>query len=70
MPQVESRAVTAAVYDTAGLELVVTFTGGARYAYAGVSRAIYENLLAAESIGRFVNTIIKPNYEATRLPLA
>ena len=68
MPQVESSAVIAVEYVEANSTLIVTFTGGGRYAYAGVSCATYQELLAADSIGRFVNATIKPNHKATRLP--
>lgn len=67
MPKVESRAVMSVEHDDEREELIVTFVGGARYAYAGVDELTYAALLNAESIGKFVNTVIKPRCEATRL---
>lgn len=67
MPKVESSAVAAVQHDARRRELTVTFVGGARYAYAEVDERTYAALLNADSIGRFVNMVIKPNHAATRL---
>ena len=60
---VESSAIDAIAYDPARRELFVRFSGGAEYAYRGVPPEEVAALLAAESIGTFVNTRIKPRYE-------
>ena len=65
MPRVESSAVEAVEHD--GDDLTVTFSGGARYLYAGVPPGTYAELLASASIGGFVNREIKPNYPARLL---
>lgn len=62
MPRVDSRAVDWVDHDPATGTLEIRYTGGARYAYFAVPRAVYEALLAAESIGAFVNAEVKPNY--------
>ncbi|NNM74102.1 KTSC domain-containing protein [Enterovirga aerilata] len=67
MKPVESSAIDAVDYDPKRRKLVVTFAGGATYAYAGVPAAKWKALLAADSKGRFVNREIKPHFPATRL---
>ena len=67
MPTISSTAVEAVGYEPRRQRLIVTFQGGARYAYSGVDEATYAALLEAESVGRFVNTEIKPHYPAARL---
>ena len=67
MPRVQSTAVEAVEHDPRRRDLIVTYTGGETYAYAGVERTTYEALLAADSIGRFVNDIIKPTHPVRRL---
>ena len=67
VPKVDSSAVEAVEHAEGRRELVVTYAGGARYAYAGVPAETFRALLAAESIGLFVNREIKPGYPARRL---
>ena len=67
MLEVESRAIQAIDYKPTLRELFVTFRGGAAYCYAGVPAGTWNALLAAESIGRFLNLEIKPHYPATLL---
>jgi hypothetical protein len=67
MRRVESSAVEAVDYKERARRLIVTYSGGATYAYAGVPRASWDALLGAESIGRFVNLEIKPRFPARRL---
>ena len=64
---VESRAVEAVGYDGARRELYIRYTGGAVYAYADIGEDVHRALLAAESIGAFVNREIKPTYRYRRL---
>ncbi len=67
MPRVESSAVEAVEHDAERNDLIVTFSGGARYVYAGVPAALHAELLASASIGGFVNREIKPNFPARLL---
>jgi two-component system cell cycle response regulator DivK len=62
MPKVESSAVDRVEYASEGAQLDIWYRGGDRYSYFGVPRHVYETLLAAPSIGTFVNTEIKPHY--------
>ncbi len=62
MQPVESSSVDAVGFDAVRNELTIRFVSGGTYVYAMVPRAVFEALLGAESIGRFVNEHIKPRY--------
>lgn len=49
-------------YDLSSEEAYVEFYGSGLYAYRGVSLRVYEEFLAADSKGTFVNEVIKPRY--------
>ena len=54
-------------YDALTHELEVEFQGGRVYRYAHVPAAAFRLLLQAPSIGEFVNSVIKPRFDATRV---
>lgn len=60
MKAVSSSNIAAVGFD--GGTLRVQFTNGAQYDYSGVSEELYNQLMAAESIGRFFNQNIKGSY--------
>ena len=62
MTRIRSSSVTAVGYDADRHELSVTFVSGDTYVYAMVPPSVHRELLAAESVGRFVNARIKPTY--------
>ncbi|SFS18040.1 KTSC domain-containing protein [Agrococcus baldri] len=62
MQPVESSSVDAVGFDPARNELTIRFVGGGTYVYGMVPRAVFEALLAAESIGTFVNQRVKPRF--------
>lgn len=64
MTRIRSSSVTAVGYDEERHELWVRFVGGDTYRYAMVPPSVHRELLAAESVGRFVNARIKPTYPA------
>ena len=68
MIPVDSSNVEAVGHHAGRNELHVRFKGGAHYIYANVPPAIHESLHAAESIGKFIGTHIKPNFTHRRLP--
>jgi len=49
-------------YDPDSEEAYVEFHGSGLYAYRGVSPRVYEEFLAADSKGTFVNEVVKPRY--------
>jgi len=67
MVPIESSNIAGASYDDDARELHVMFNSGSEYAYDGVPRAIYEELLSAPSAGQFFNRAIKPAYPARRI---
>jgi two-component system cell cycle response regulator DivK len=62
MPKVDSSAVDRVEHDSDSGTLQIWYKGGDLYTYFDVPGAVYEELLAAPSIGAFVNAEIKPNY--------
>lgn len=58
---VNSSSVRSVGWQDGTLEL--EYVGGSVYRYYDVPQPTYAGLLAAESIGNFVNTEIKPYYE-------
>lgn len=49
-------------------DLYVTFKSGHSYIYHGVLEEVFEDLLVANSVGRFINTEIKPHHTYEKLP--
>lgn len=47
--------------------LVITFTNGGTYAYKAVSIATIRKVLASDSIGSAVATLVKPNHEFAKV---
>ena len=64
---VESVAVDAIGYDGSEKLLDIEFTGGEIYRYENVPPEEYRSLLAADSIGGYVNRLIKPRYRFMKL---
>ncbi len=64
MTRIRSTSVAAVGYDEDRHELSVTFVSGDTYVYAMVPPSVHRELLAAESVGRFVNATVKPTYPA------
>jgi len=67
MMPVSSSNVSAVGYDAEFARLFVEFTSGATYRYDGVEKDLYETLLKAESVGKFLNANIKGNYATTKV---
>ncbi len=61
---VDSSSVRSVGYDPAIFELEIEFHNGRVYRYLQVPVAAYRLLLQAPSIGEYVNTVIKPRFEA------
>jgi hypothetical protein len=60
---VESASVRAVGYSVSSRTLELEYVNGSIYQYFDVPQPTYAGLLAAPSIGNFVNTQIKPYYE-------
>jgi uncharacterized protein YuzE len=57
---VDSECVARVGYDPNAEEAYVEFHDSGLYAYCGVSLRVYEEFLAADSKGTFVNEEIRP----------
>jgi len=64
--RVESTVVISVSYDEPRRRLKVRFRNGKTYYYLDVPPDIHQTLLTAPSIGKYLNTVIKPNYRAVR----
>lgn len=58
-----SKSVRSVGYDLASRTLELQYVNGSVYQYLDVPQPTYAGLLAAPSIGNYVNTKIKPYYE-------
>jgi hypothetical protein len=61
--KVDSSQLEAVAYDAENKVLQVEFKGGSIYEYENVESSIHEELMKAESIGRFFNQNIKKNID-------
>lgn len=57
-----SSQVSKVKYNTESKVLTVTFKTGKSYEYYEVSQFEWEGLLSAESVGKYLNSHIKPNH--------
>jgi hypothetical protein len=60
---VTSASVKSVGYDLSSGTLELEYVNGSTYQYFEVPQPAYAGLLAAPSIGNYVNTQIKPYYE-------
>lgn len=58
-----SKSVRSVGYDLSSRTLELQYVNGSVYQYLDVPQPTYAGLLAAPSIGNYVNTKIKPYYE-------
>ncbi|HEX3594429.1 MAG TPA: KTSC domain-containing protein [Polyangiaceae bacterium] len=65
--RVHSASVASVGYDEAEHVLELEFHNGNVYRYLDVPVAVHRLLLQARSIGDFVNTVVKPKFEAIRV---
>jgi hypothetical protein len=64
---VNSSNVAEIGYDPSSMTLEIAFNNGNVYQYFDVPEAVYDELMRAESIGKFLNANIKDNYRCVRL---
>jgi hypothetical protein len=62
-----SSSVVAGGYDTRSKTLRLRYIDGDTYDYRSVPKAVFDDLLAAPSKGRFVNWCVKPYYSYVRV---
>lgn len=64
---VKSTNVKSVGYDAVEKVLEVEFKSGGVYQYAGVQPEMYADLLAAESIGRFISQVVRSGRKGLRI---
>lgn len=67
MVAVSSSNIAAIGHNAEQARLHVQFNSGATWVYLGVERETYEQMLKAESVGKFFNAVIKPHYAAEQV---
>lgn len=67
MQMVNSSNVEAVGYDADNGAIYVRFLSGDTYVYSGADQSTFEQLLNADSVGSYLNRVIKPNYEVAKL---
>lgn len=68
MPYVQSSALERVSYDEAGHTLQATFRDSGRtHIYRGVPRALYDQLMLADSIGAYFNAHIRDRFDFAAL---
>jgi hypothetical protein len=64
---VKSKNVKSVGYNAEEKTLEVEFQSGGIYQYAGVQPEMYADLLAAESVGRFVSQVVRSGRKGLRI---
>jgi len=62
--QVVSSNIKSVGYDPDSRTLEIEFLSGAVYQYSNVNQELYENMMKAPSVCRYLNAFIKPRPEA------
>ena len=63
---VKSTQIKTVGYDSASKKLAVTFNNGAVYHYDEVPPHVHDDLMKADSIGRFFGARIRGHYKHTK----
>lgn len=67
LQSVDSTSIAAVGYDASTMTLRLQYRNGNVYDYFDVPAAIHEQLMAAGSMGAFVNAAVKPTYRYVRV---
>jgi hypothetical protein len=67
MKAVESKMFSAVGYDSETQTLQVRFANGGTYAYLDVPETVYQELMAAESKGKFFAVRIKNQFRTNKV---
>ena len=67
MVEVESSMISSVGYDKAAKVLHVVFNSGAVWAYTGVPKKVYDELLAASSKGSYMRNNVIGEYPEGRI---
>lgn len=58
-----STSLRYAEYDSADKVLTICFSSGKEYKYADVPKDVYQELIEAQSAGKFFQQYVKPYYK-------
>jgi hypothetical protein len=64
---VKSSNIKSVGYDAEAQALEVEFNNGSLFQYEGVEPREYVAMLNSESVGKFLNTAIKPNHNVSKV---
>jgi hypothetical protein len=64
---VSSEAISSVGYESVTSSLEIEFVGGGVYCYYEVPRAVYEELMSADSHGKYFMAHIRDRYRYQRL---
>ncbi len=67
VPVVGSTSVHSIGHDPETSTLSVKFHSGDTYHFHNVSALKHQALMAADSVGRHINSVIKPNHKVTKV---
>lgn len=62
-----SSHISQYTYDSYRNSLVIKYTSGSQYLYAGVPESVFLRLQMAQSKGKFVHQYIKQGYPSTKI---
>ena len=65
--EIKSSNIKSVSYNSEEQVLVVEYLSGAMYEYMSVPAKVYEDLLAAESKGSYMNRFVKNNFSYIRI---
>jgi len=65
---VESSSLRSVGYDSRSRTLEIEFHSGSLYQYFNVPEAVFEELLAQDSLGAYFNAEIRDAYACVRVP--
>jgi hypothetical protein len=68
--RVDSSSIASIGYDPGRQALEIEFVNGGVYEYQDVPVEELERLVTSDSLGRYLNRHIKPNYRAVRVKAA
>jgi hypothetical protein len=67
MQMVDSSSIEAVGYDADNASIYIRFLSGDTYVYSGADQGTFDALLNADSVGSYLNRVVKPSYEYSKL---
>ena len=64
--EVVSSNIKAVSYFKKNQELRIRFKNDSEYVYYQVPKTLFDDMINAESVGKFLNDFVKPNYQYER----